>query len=355
MKVMKVLITGGAGFIGTNAAVRFLERGDRVVVLDNLSRHGTKVNLMLLRRLKSRGLQFVRGDVRNARLVSQLVRGSDAVLHLAGQVAVTTSVMSPREDFEVNLAGTFNVLEAIRKTPPSQRPILLYTSTNKVYGAMTDLSVRETETRYLCDDLGAGVNESRPVDFHSPYGCSKGSADLYVRDYARVYGIPGVVFRMSCVYGPNQFGNEDQGWVAHFMTSAIRRSRVTIYGSGKQVRDLLYVGDLVSAICAVFERGQSLAGSVLNVGGGVGNTMSLLELLDWLEKRDLRVDVGFEEARLGDQPIYVTDTRNATKVLGWSPKVGVADGLTRLLDWLSAHRDRVQAQNRNRDEVRAGV
>lgn len=270
---MKVLITGGAGFIGSNLAHQLIMDGETVTILDNLSRRGTANNLAWLRANHGERFRLIQGDVRDGVAVAQAARDQQVIYHLAAQVAVTTSVTEPRHDFEVNALGTFNVLEAARRV--SDNPILIFTSTNKVYGGMEDVAVAEQPTRYAFRDLPEGISESRPLDFHSPYGCSKGAADQYVRDYARIYGLRSVVFRMSCIYGTRQFGNEDQGWVAHFLISAALGRPISIYGDGKQVRDLLFVQDLIEAFKQATRQSDRTAGQVYNIGGGMANTLSV--------------------------------------------------------------------------------
>ncbi|HEX8255267.1 MAG TPA: NAD-dependent epimerase/dehydratase family protein, partial [Thermoanaerobaculia bacterium] len=264
-----ILITGGCGFVGTNLAHRLLSEGQRVCVFDNLSRPGVERNLEWLRATHGDNLIVKIADVRDAGAVREAVRRASQVFHLAAQVAVTTSVGDPLSDFEINARGTLNVLEAIRNS--IHRPPLFFTSTNKVYGGLDDVALREEGLRYTpADDAIAqnGISELRPLDFHSPYGCSKGTADQYVLDYARTYGIQAVVFRMSCIYGPHQFGTEDQGWVAHFLIRALNHQPITIYGDGKQVRDILYVDDLVNAFQLASEKIDVCSGNAFNIGGG---------------------------------------------------------------------------------------
>jgi CDP-paratose 2-epimerase len=326
-----ILITGGAGFIGANATRRFLAEGWRVRVLDDLSRPGARTNLAWLGTLGGR-LEIRRADVRDERAVLEATAGTDVVLHLAAQTAVTTSVSDPRADFEVNALGTFNVLEAARAQ--QRPPAVLYASTNKVYGAMEDIAVVERQGRYAFRDLERGIDEERPLDFHSPYGCSKGAADQYVRDYARIYGLRTVAFRQSCIYGPRQFGNEDQGWVAHFVLQAMDGHGVTIFGDGKQVRDVLEVEDLLDLFVAAIERIDACAGRVYNVGGGHANTLSLLELVERIEHRTGRpLGLGFAPWRPGDQRVVVMDTARAEADLGWRPRTDVDSGLERLFAW----------------------
>jgi len=336
---MRVLITGGVGFIGTNLADRLLRDGHDVVLFDNLGRAGVEQNLEWLQAQHGSRAQFTKGDVRDAGLVDKAMRGADIVFHLAAQVAVTTSVADPQEDFSINAQGTLNVLEAARKQRPA--PIVLYTSTNKVYGGLDHVKVVERSSRYEFENLPHGVSESCPLDFHSPYGCSKGTADQYVHDYHRIYGVPTIVFRMSCIYGPHQFGTEDQGWVAHFALTGLRGGRLTIYGDGKQVRDLLYVEDLVELMnraCANIDR---TAGQIYNVGGGPAHTTSVWTELQSPLKQLLGKlpPVEYGEFRPGDQRIYVSDIRKAQEQLGWTPRVGVVDGLRRMVEaWQSDKR-----------------
>ena len=332
-----VLVTGGAGFVGTNLAARLAQSGLRVRVFDNLSRAGVEANLAWLTETYPDRVEVELGDVRNAFAVRHAVRDAAAVYHFAAQVAVTTSLLDPREDFGANLDGTLNVLEAVRARPVP----LLFTSTNKVYGDLADLAMVEGETRYEPADAETrahGVSEKRPLDFHSPYGCSKGAADQYVLDYARSYGLPATVFRMSCIYGPHQFGTEDQGWVAHFLIRALQGEPVTLYGDGKQVRDVLFVDDLVDALLgAVREIGRT-AGRAFNVGGGAENAVSLVELLHLIDEvAGEAPEVSFGDWRPGDQRYYVADARALGETIGWAPRVGVAEGVRRLCDWLSEH------------------
>src|SRR6266849_5708130 len=302
---MKVIITGGAGFVGSNAARHYVRRGDEVVLLDDLSRVGADQNLEWL---KAQGqITFVRVDVRNAQLIEDVFRAhrdAGLILHLAGQVAVTTSVVNPRADFEGNALGTVNVLEGVRQA--GIRAPLIYSSTNKVYGAMKEVKLMEEECRYAYSDLPCGISEEQTLDFHSPYGCSKGAADQYVRDYARIYGLKTVVFRQSCIYGTHQYGIEDQGWVAWFCIAATQGSPLTVYGNGKQVRDVLFVEDLVGAYAAALERIGEVSGQVFNLGGGPAHTLSLLELLELLERRlGKRIPVSFADWRPGDQRVCI--------------------------------------------------
>jgi CDP-paratose 2-epimerase len=335
------LITGGAGFIGTNLAERLVREGGSVVVLDNFSRSGVEQNARYLAELAPSRLAIVRGDCRDQELVRELARGASQIFHFAAQVAVTTSLVDPERDFDVNLRGTLTVLEAVRRL--ERRPSLVFTSTNKVYGALGDLELRVVGRRYQPVDDIRGIDEQRPLDFHSPYGCSKGAADQYVLDYARSYGLPAAVFRMSCIYGPHQCGNEDQGWVAHFLMRALAGHPITIYGDGRQVRDVLYVGDLVEAFLRARDRMDLVAGQAFNLGGGEDNALSLLDLLDRIAALSgQRPELRFAEARTGDQRYFVTDTAKARRVLDWAPLVGVDEGIRRLAAWLgqASHRAR---------------
>lgn len=332
-----IVVTGGAGFIGSNLVNALLDGRDRVVVFDSLARPGSDLNLAWLR-TRHPGLQFVQGDVRDQQMVREVVASADVVYHLAGQVAVTTSVEDPRSDFEVNALGTFNVLEAARQS--GRHPAVVFTSTNKVYGGIDDVVVAERATRYEFAELPNGISERQPLDFHSPYGCSKGAADQYVRDYARIYGLATVVFRMSCIYGPRQFGNEDQGWLAHFIIAAVLGRPLTIYGDGKQVRDILFVEDLVRAFRLATEKIDDAAGQVYNIGGGAANALSVWSdftaLLEELTGRP--PDVRFDDWRPGDQRCYVSDIRKATRDLGWRPTIDKRAGIARLVEWVTLNR-----------------
>jgi CDP-paratose 2-epimerase len=332
------VITGGAGFIGTNMADRLLRRGSRVVVLDDLSRPGVEGNLQWLREHHRARLDVVVGDVRDAATVRRAVQDASRVFHFAAQVAVTTSVDHPRHDFDVNLGGTMTLLEELRRldTPPA----LLFTSTNKVFGALDDVAIEAHRDRYRPVDRELqrhGVGDTRPLQFCSPYGCSKGGADQYVLDYAKTYGLRAVVFRMSCIYGPHQCGNEDQGWVAHFLMQAMAGRPITLYGDGRQVRDILYVDDLLDAMLVATHRAGELAGRAFNMGGGPASTVSLLELIDLIAELEGRVpEVDFGPWRIGDQRWYVSDTRGFSEATGWRPSVGAAEGVKRLHGWLRA-------------------
>jgi len=342
-----VLITGGAGFIGTNLAARLLGEGKKVMVYDNLSRRGVEQNLQWLKQEFGDKLIVQVADIREKNLLQESVKNAEQVFHFSAQVAVTSSLTNPQHDFEVNIQGTFNILEAIRKS--AHRPPLVFTSTNKVYGDLLDLGLTTDETRYYPDDeifKKNGISEGRALDFHSPYGCSKGSADQYVLDYSRSYGMKTAVFRMSCIYGPHQFGNEDQGWVAHFLIQALEGKPITIYGNGKQVRDILFVEDLVDAFILAQKKIDKISGTAFNMGGGPKNTVSLVEILNLIsEKTGKKVDVSFEGWRTGDQQYYVSDTAAFQKATGWKPKYSVNEGIEALTAWLCESRKINLAQN----------
>ena len=330
------LITGGAGFIGTNLAAHYLDRRRRVTILDNLSRPGSAENLAWLLDRYGDRVRVVRADVRElSPALASAVEEADVVYHLAAQVAVTTSVLRPVEDFDVNARGTLNVLEAVRCS--TSRPVVVYSSTNKVYGQLDDVGIVERDGRYEFADARHGIDEARPLDFHSLYGCSKGAADQYVIDYSRIYGLRTLVFRQSCIYGNHQFGVSDQGWISWFALRALERRPVTIYGDGRQVRDVLHVDDLVAAYDAALEgSGRSSASGVFNIGGGPSNTLSLLELVDLLEaKLGYRLEYRFDDWRPGDQKVFVSDIRRAARDLGWAPRVSPAAGIDAMLHWLS--------------------
>jgi CDP-paratose 2-epimerase len=336
---LKILITGGAGFIGSNLSHRLIAAGHQVVVYDNLSRRGADKNVDWLRAEHGLGWTLIQADVRDPDSLRRAAADVDVVYHLASQVAVTTSVLDPRQDFEVNALGTFNVLEATRLS--DRRPIVVYASTNKVYGGMEDVALVEKETHYTYRDYPYGIPETYPLDFHSPYGCSKGTGDQYVRDYARIYGLPTVVFRQSCIYGPRQFGVEDQGWVAWFLIAVVTGQPITIYGDGKQVRDVLWVDDLLDLFQAAVAHIDVAAGQVYNVGGGPRNTLAVWhELGPMLEKLlGQKIPVARDDWRPGDQRIFVADIRRAQQDLGWRPRVNKEEGVRRLYEWVTENRE----------------
>jgi len=333
------LIIGGAGFIGSNSAAYFLQKGHNVIIFDNFSRNGAEDNEEWLKSLGAgENLKVVRGDItiNEGKDLEPFIKRVDYVLHLAAQVAVTTSVVDPQTDFLTNALGTFNVLEMIRKS--KNHPSLIYSSTNKVYGGLEDLQVREGERRYEFVD-SRGVPESQLLDFHSPYGCSKGAADQYVRDYSRIYNLKTVVCRQSCIFGPRQFGIEDQGWVAWFIIATVLSKDITIYGNGKQVRDLLYVEDLVKLFDMLFQQIESISGSIFNIGGGFENSLSLLEFLDILsEKAGRKVEYKTDSIRPGDQPIYISDISLVKERVGWQPSTTVNEGIEYLWRWVNKNK-----------------
>lgn len=320
-----ILITGGAGFIGSNLAAELLRDEDTCVqIFDNLSRPGVELNLKWLREQAGwPRLTITSGDVRNAAQVRTAAADATEIYHFAAQVAVTTSVADPVSDCETNVLGTLNVLEAARRS--RRNPFVLFTSTNKVYGGLPGLDLVCDNTRYRFKDPGlTGVNEAWPLDFHSPYGCSKGAADQYVRDYARIYDLPTVVFRMSCIAGPRQLGTEDQGWVAHFLYSALEQQPVTIYGDGRQVRDVLHVHDLVRAMRMASEQRETTAGNIYNVGGGITQAISVREAIEKIEQLTGEpIECEYAETRPGDQNLYITDYSRLQKATGWRPRRSV--------------------------------
>ena len=333
------LVTGGAGFIGSNYVYRLLGRGEKVTIYDNLSRAGAQRNLEWLKNgFGEQAFDVVVGDVRDAERIAEAGRSADVIVHLAGQVAVTTSVVDPRDDFESNAIGTFNVLEAARLS--GRNPILIYASTNKVYGGMEEVALAQKATRWLYKDLTMGCPETQPLDFHSPYGCSKGAGDQYVRDYARIYGLQTVVMRQSCIYGPRQFGIEDQGWVAWFIIAALMDRPITIFGDGKQVRDILYVDDLLNAYDLAIEKIDVAKGQVYNLGGGPENVMSIwAEFGPKLEKLlGDTVEVARSDWRPGDQRVFYADIHKAESELGWKPKIGVEQGVKMLFEWVKENK-----------------
>jgi len=340
MKAENILITGGAGFIGSNLADRLIGNGHNVYIYDNLSRPGCRSNLDWLKNKHgSNAFRLFVGDVKDFNSLKNAVDGVDRIYHLAGQVAVTTSVNKPRQDFEDNALGTFNALEGARLA--GNNPIFIFASTNKVYGAMENVAVVEDNTRYRYAELSQGVSEVQPLDFHSPYGCSKGAGDQYTRDYARIYGLRTVVIRQSCIYGYRQFGLEDQGWVAWFIIAAIKKRKITIYGNGKQVRDVLFIDDLLAVYDNIVQNIDKVAGSVFNIGGGVKNTMSI-----WAEFGPLleellgsAIPVCYSDWRPGDQPVYISDIRKAEDELNWSPRISISEGIKLLYSWVKEHEE----------------
>lgn len=340
MDLQKILITGGAGFIGSNLANRLISQGHEVILFDNLSRSGCQTNVDWLQRKHGKNsFRLVVGDVTNFDAIQDATVGVERFYHLAGQVAVTTSVKNPRQDFFENALGTFNALEAARLA--GKDPIFLFASTNKVYGEMEDVRVAEEETRYRYIDYPLGIPESQPLDFHSPYGCSKGAGDQYTRDYARIYGLRTVVVRQSCIYGYRQFGVEDQGWVAWFIIAAIKGRPISIYGDGKQVRDVLFVDDLIDLYEAAVHNIETSSGQVFNVGGGPENTMSI-----WMEFGPILEDmlgsaipISRGDWRPGDQRIYISNISKAKRELQWYPRTSVRQGTELLFNWIQDNQE----------------
>lgn len=337
----RTIITGGAGFIGSNLANRLLTQGHQVTIFDNMSRSGAELNMRWLQQEhgSTSRLEIVKADIRQHEALLHAMQGVKHVYHLAGQVAVTTSVTDPRSDFEANALGTFNALEAARLA--GDDPTFVYASTNKVYGGMEDLQITEQATRYAYADLPTGISEAMPLDFHSPYGCSKGAGDQYTRDYNRIYGLRTVVLRQSCIYGYRQFGVEDQGWVAWFIIAALKNRKLSIYGDGKQVRDVLFIDDLLNAYDLAVEQIDVSAGQIYNVGGGPQNALAVwAEFGPMLEKLLGRaIPVTYADWRPGDQHIYVSDISKIRRELGWSPKIDVEQGISRLYRWISDNQD----------------
>ncbi len=336
----QVLVTGGAGFIGSNLADALAREGHRVLIYDALRRPGVEANLEWLRAQHPGRIDAIIADVRDADRLREAAREAEAVFHMAAQVAVTTSMADPREDFDINVGGTINLLEAVRAS--GRATPIVFASTNKVYGDLADLAFQRDAAGYLPSDdhvRAFGIGEDRPLDFHTPYGCSKGAADQYVLDYARSFGIPTAVLRMSCIYGRRQMGTEDQGWVAHFLIRALEGAPITLYGDGHQVRDILDVSNAVEAYLAAWRRIDQVKGRAFNLGGGPGNAVSLNTLLAQIERLlDRRVEVHHADWRPGDQRYFVADTRAAQRALGLGPKVRWQHGIERLADWLSKHR-----------------
>ncbi|MEB3317220.1 MAG: SDR family NAD(P)-dependent oxidoreductase [Cyanobacteriota bacterium] len=328
-----ILITGGAGFIGVNTAIAFAQKGWNITIVDNLSRKGTELNLQWLQ--EQCPIEFHKIDIRDFEKLGDVIKKlkPDMLLHLAAQVAVTTSYTNPREDFEINAIGSFNIMESIRLFSPET--FILYSSTNKVYGGMEDIPVVRKEDGYHFLNLPSGINEKQPLDFHSPYGCSKGVADQYTIDYARIYDLHTCSFRQSCIYGIRQFGIEDQGWVAWFTIAAMLNKPITLYGDGWQTRDVLNVKDLASAYQAAWERRYEISGQAFNIGGGPENTLCLRDLLTLLEKElDVKILPKVAGSRPGDQPVFVCDIKKAKDLLNWAPTITVSDGVKELISWV---------------------
>lgn len=338
---MKLLITGGCGFLGSNLASDALSRGDEVVVFDSLHRNGSRENLTWLQ-IQGK-LIFEHGDIRNQNDITRVIQAfkPDAIFHLAGQVAMTTSIANPRMDFEVNVMGTYNLLEAVRQHAPNAT--VVYSSTNKVYGDLEQYTYVETDTRYQCVEQPNGFNEQTQLSFHSPYGCSKGAADQYMLDYARIFGLKTVVFRHSSMYGGRQFATYDQGWVGWFCQKTVETSKgllkepFTISGTGKQVRDVLHADDMKRLYMAAVSHIDSAKGQAFNVGGGIENSLSLLELFALLEKMaNVKLSYTKLPVRESDQRVFVSDLAKAKQLLHWQPVVSAQEGITRMVEWVRA-------------------
>lgn len=337
---MKLLITGGCGFLGSNLASDALSRGDDLVVFDNLHRSGSRENLTWLQ--KKGKFKFDHGDIRNSNDIARVIRDfkPDAIFHLAGQVAMTTSIANPRMDFEVNVLGIINLLESVRQYCPNSA--VIYSSTNKVYGDLEQYSYLETDTRYRCVEKPDGFDENTQLEFHSPYGCSKGAADQYMLDYARIFGLKTVVFRHSSMYGGRQFATYDQGWVGWFCQKALEAKKglakepFTISGNGKQVRDVLHADDMKALYKAALDSIDLSAGNAFNIGGGLSNSLSLLELFQELETL-LGVEIIYEKqpVRVSDQRVFISNIEKAKNMLGWSPKILSKDGVKDMVQWIS--------------------
>ncbi len=337
----KIIVIGGAGFIGTNLVISAIKRGCDVVIFDNLSRPGTNLNLDYIKSLNIGNFDFLRGDIRNKSELEVLFEkhgDCDAIFHFAAQVAVTTSVENPSNDFEINAMGAINILETMRIKNISS-PII-YTSTNKVYGKMSNVVIKENNSSYSYEDFPKGISEKFPLEFYSPYGCSKGSADQYFLDYSRIFGIKSIVFRQSCIYGYNQFGIEDQGWVAWFTIAAMFEKPITIFGDGKQVRDVLFISDLVDAYWLAIKNIDKTNGQAYNIGGGPEFSMSLLELIEFLEDFfEKQISVDFSKSRPGDQLVYISDIDKARKDFKWNPLINPREGVKKLVNWCQNNRE----------------
>lgn len=335
---MKCLITGGAGFIGSNLVVRLLKEGWEVSIFDNLSRKGSEKNLLrILQEYKTPKLNVLIKDIRNFNDLRETIKKVDVVYHLAAQVAVTSSFLNPREDFEINALGSFNVFEAARVS--GHKPIVIFASTNKVYGSMSNIKVDAGGNRYNYIDNLEGISENSPLDFQSPYACSNGVADQYALDYFRMYGIPTVVFRQSCIYGPRQMGTEDQGWVAYLAIAAILDKKISIYGNGKQVRDLLHVDDLIEAYQVAIKQIKLSQGQAYNIGGSKNHSFSLLEYSKFLsEVLNKKIKLIFKKWRPGDQKIYLSNINKIKKQLNWEPSICHKIGLKDLINWIKLNK-----------------
>jgi CDP-paratose 2-epimerase len=326
---MNILITGGAGFIGTNTALAFKAMGHHITCVDNLSRQGVSINASTLQK---QHIKLIKANVADVSLYAGVLNQADCVIHLAGQTAVTTSITHPAKDFEANLHSTFILLEAIRQN--NLQVTFIYSSTNKVYGDLTSHQYKKDKTRYYNLTAPNGIAEEEPLDFISPYGCSKGAADQYVHDFHRIYGLKTVVFRQSCIYGPYQQGVEDQGWVAHFTKNAILNLPITIFGDGLQVRDVLYITDLIEAYQLVIENIDHIQGEVFNIGGGKAQSYSLMEVVKKInQKLKINCKINYQDERLGDQKVFISDNHKLKSKIGWQPSTDFTTGLDNLLSW----------------------
>ena len=334
----KLIITGGAGFIGCHAAKYFAKKGYSIIIIDNLSRKGSVENLNWLK--NQYPIKLYKTDIQDNLSLEDIFKNENnpkGILHLAAQVAVTTSVSNPRNDFNVNALGTLNILEAVRHYCPEVP--FIYSSTNKVYGLLNSEKISEGPKRYKIDKKKEGISETEPLDFHSPYGCSKGSADQYVLDYARIFNLKTVSFRQSCIYGERQFGVEDQGWLAWFIIATILGKEISIFGDGKQVRDILYVKDLVELYDKFFEQKRNIYGKAFNVGGGINYSLSLLEFIEILKEQGLEISYTFGDWRPGDQKVFVSDNTKVIKELGWEPKTTPVQGIQTIVSWVKQNKD----------------
>lgn len=343
---MKITVTGGAGFIGFHSCRYFAEKGHDIFLLDDFSRKGSRAHAEKLISEFGEKIKIVECDIsvsstENLSIIEKIVSQSDVVIHLAAQVAVTTSVKNPRRDFEVNALGALNLLEACRKA--STKPFIIYSSTNKVYGGMDHLEIIERDNRYYFAEHLYGISETALLDFHSPYGCSKGAADQYVRDYNRIYGVPSVVLRQSCIYGTEQYGHEEQGWIAHLTLNACRNMPIKVFGDGKQVRDVLFAQDLVELFDACIQNMKKVSGKIYNAGGGYKNILSLLDLIEILEKTlGRKIEKSFHDWRPGDQKVYISDIDQLKKDLEWEPKISPTEGVEKIIHWQKGNKVEIE-------------
>lgn len=331
MKKKRICVIGGAGFIGSHLARKYFSEKNDVIIIDDLSRKLTKYNLKFI----DKKIKFIKLDIskkKNFNILKKIFKNIDIIFHCAAQVAVTTSLVDPLRDFEINMIGSMNVLEAVRNSNP--KAIIFFSSTNKVYGDLENIQLKEYVKNYEFTKI-RGINENYPLDFHTPYGCSKGAADQYFLDYARYYGIRTVVFRKSCVYGTHQYGVEDQGWLSWFAIAGMIGKKITVYGNGKQVRDVLYIDDLINAYQLAENKIHLTAGHVFNIGGGYDNRISVINAIDKISRQTNRqVKIRYEKVREGDQKIYISDNTKAEKYFGWKPKVNIDTGFLNMVNWI---------------------